>query len=190
MEETNMMAKLRALLFVVMLAPAAGLGKEKGKPPEYVEGTFAGKDAVKDGTWEDTVHCGGSYGTTCSGGVYDNYVLEYRVRLVRATLVLEMLRDADDTASRELGAPVFHFRAAKDPLSGLREGDTVRLRDIKGTHFGRPEVALPLGDGKEAKYVVVRVEQDAEQRRLAEQLKQTCVSGRLSPELQAKYCAK
>jgi hypothetical protein len=152
--------------------------------------TLAGQDAVRDGTWEDTVRRGSSYGTRCSGGVYDNYVIEYRVRLVRATLVLEMLRDADDTVSRELAAPTVHFRAPKDPLSGPREGDTVRLRDIKGTHLGRPEVALPLGDGKEAKYVVVRVEQDAEQRRLAEQLKQVCESGRLSPELQAKYCAK
>jgi hypothetical protein len=172
----------------------------KDKSSTYQLGTYITSSAVADGTITDNFDCGtrtlGS--TVCSGGVYANQVIVYRVQVADGVWFLETEREANDSSARNvLGDQPFHFKGEKqNPLDLLKNGDRVIFRvETHKKLFGvDTDIFIPFADNptKEAKFVgtfapaTVPVKPSPQ----SDNVRAMCDSHKLSPELEKQFCTQ
>ena len=116
------------LYFLPVLVACGPLAYANDKSSTYQLGTYITSSAVADGTITDNFNCGDPSvtGTTvCSGGVADNQVMIYRIRVAEGIWSLETYRQASDSAVRKtFGDQPPHLKHEKEnPLDFLKNGD-------------------------------------------------------------------
>lgn len=183
------------ILVLVLLGPLA-YGKDNAD--KYQLGTYVTPAAVSDGTVTNTVDCGPtSLGSSvCSGGVYANGVVVYRIQVRDGVWFLETFRQAEDSQFRRMtGEEPARLKAEKrNPLDLLANGDRVLFRVETHKKLGGTErdISIPFADNpnKEAKFVgtfrpaVVLAPRKPE----SDNVQAMCNAQKLSLELERQFC--
>lgn len=165
---------------------------QKDKSRDYQVGTYVSAVAVSDGTITSTLH---GDGTTVAGDVHANHVGVYTIKVDEGTWYVETMRQSRDSQLRGLGMTPTHLTSEKaNPLDSLKNGDKVMFRlekhrKLNGTFTS---MYIPFADNpnKEVEFAT-RFGPDVAPKqptKPTDNVKAMCDSGRLSPELQKKYC--
>lgn len=190
----------RALHYLLPILVAYGsMAYANDKSSSYQLGTYITSSAVADGTITDNFNCGDPSvtGTTvCSGGVADNQVMIYRIRVAQGIWSLETYRQASDSAVRKtFGDQPSHLKHEKEnPLDFLKNGDRVmfRVETHKKLLGVETDIFVPFADNpnKETKFVgtffpYIVPEKPRPQ---SDNVRAMCDAHKLSPELEKQFC--
>lgn len=166
---------------------------KKDKSNDYQLGTYVSTDLFNDGTLTDTTR---GDGTTIAGNVHANHVIEYKIKVDDGTWYVVTMTQAVDSTMRNLGTTPFHLKAEKlNLLDFLKNGEKVMFRLERHRKIGGTEtdMYIPFADrpDKEVEFVarfVPDVTPTPTSTKPTDNVKAMCNSGRLSPELQKRYC--
>ncbi|MGB8030336.1 MAG: hypothetical protein WCF30_11805 [Terracidiphilus sp.] len=171
------------------------------KSGTYQLGTYITSSAVADGTITDNFNCGDPSvtGTTvCSGGVVDNQVMIYRIRVAQGIWSLETYRQASDSAVRNtFGDQPPHLKREKqNPLDFLKNGDRVmfRVETHKKLLGVETDIFVPFADNpnRETKFVGTFYPYIVPEKPSppSDNVRAVCDAHKLSPELEKQFCTQ
>lgn len=171
----------------------SGLGSAEDKK-NYQLGTFVTANSVADGTLTSTIT---GDGTTVAGGVYENRVKIYTVRVPDGVWKLETDRQAVDATMRSMGMTPSHFKSEKpNPLDFLKDGERVLFRVEQHKKIGGTEtdVFIPYADkpDKEVKFVGTFISNTPPPvvtfQKPTDNVKAMCDAHKLTPEQEKQLC--
>jgi hypothetical protein len=187
-----------ACLCLASCATASAYGKDNAA--NYKIGIYVSAVALSDGTTTNTISCGfpATFGSTvCSGGVYANGVVSYRLHVDTGTWLLETERQAQDSMFRRtFNEEPSHFKKEKpNPLDLLKNGDKVlfRVETHRKLNGVENDILIPFADdpSREARFVGAFIPAVATPRASTptDNVRAMCDAHKLSPELEKQYCA-
>jgi len=186
------MKQLFAIILLGLGLTGSALAKDHSD--DYKIGTFVSATAAADGTITSTLH---GNGTTVAGGVYENYVAVYRIKVEDGSWTLETCTQAADSMLRNWGITPAHWKSEKaNPLDSLKNGDRVLFRVEQHKKIGGTEtdIYIPYADKPNKEFLFIGtfhpnvVPQQAQ--KPSDNVKAMCNAHKLSPELEKQYCQR
>lgn len=190
-DRMSRMKKLITLLALFVALAGVGLAEDH---KDYQMGTYVRAHSVADGTITSTIH---GDGTTVAGGVYENRVTLYTVKVADGMWRLETARQAGDSMMRGMGWTPAHIKSEKpNPLDFLKDGDRVLFRVERHKKIGGTEtdVFIPYADqpNKECKFIGTFIPAvlpgSTAPRKPTDNVRAMCEAHKLSPEQEKQFC--
>jgi hypothetical protein len=187
--------------FLTILVAFGPMAHANDKSSTYQLGTYIASSAVGDGTITDNFNCGSPSftGTTvCSGGVADNQVMIYRIRVAQGIWSLETYRQASDSAVRQTfgDQPPHLMHEKENPLDFLKNGERVvfRVETHKKLLGVETDIFVPFADNpnKETKFVGTFFPHILPEKPSppSDNVRAMCDAHKLSPELERQFCTQ
>jgi hypothetical protein len=188
----------RNVVLIVVASTFVATANAKDKSNDYQVAVFQVANVVHDGTTTNSIKCGDpgvfSGNTVCGGGVHENTITVYHVKVEGGHWDLETRRAVDDAAMRRIfHDDSQHLRGEVDPLVGVHAGDKVIFRiGAKRQYNADIFIPLPNNPNKETKFMGwFHPDSEApEPKPQTDNVKAMCDSHKLSQELEKKFCSQ